>query len=244
MAFLQEQAGGETGEKALAAIHSQEAVEGLRRFYLQGVRDLDAKFSAWWSQMGQLKGASNRYLVFTSDHGEAFYEHGNSSHHGSMWEEVLRIPLIIVGPGVQPRRESFAASLVDFPRTLASIAGIPKADEWQGTNLLSLDADRPVYGFYKAPNQYELVVIDGLRKLFWDAEHSDRPPARAYDLGRDPGERTDVATDSSWPQDLADKHLREIQRLMQSATPGTRLGAGALSEEALENLRAIGYAGD
>ena len=48
----------------------------------------------------------NTMMVVTSDHGEEFLEHGSWEHQKTLYEEVVRIPLIVAGPEVKARRES------------------------------------------------------------------------------------------------------------------------------------------
>ena len=227
-----------------AAIHSREAIQGLKRFYLDGVSDLDTKLARWWPQVREVAGFSPGYLVFTSDHGEAFYEHQNRGHRGSMWEELLRVPLFILGEDLTARRQTQAASLVDLSRTLVSLAGIPPLPQWQGEDLLALDGDRPVHGFYRTKKRYEWVAIEGARKLFGDPQQSGRAPLGAFDLGADPGEKTDLAHELAWPLEMAHRFSPEIQLLMREAPPGMRLAEDALTDDVLEMLRSIGYAGD
>jgi arylsulfatase A-like enzyme len=73
---------------------------------------------------------ANTYVVFTSDHGEnlgedgLYYEHGPSVHDAS-----LRVPLIVAGPGVEPRVDRAIARLEDLAPTLLALARVPTA-EW------------------------------------------------------------------------------------------------------------------
>jgi arylsulfatase A-like enzyme len=70
----------------------------------------------------------NAYVVFTSDHGENLgearlhYEHGPSLHDSS-----LRVPLVIVGPGVEPGTDTHPILLQDLAPTLLALAGVPEA---------------------------------------------------------------------------------------------------------------------
>ena len=72
----------------------------------------------------------NVILVFSSDHGEAFgdaglyYEHGSTVH-----DAVLRVPLLIAGPGVEPGVDGDVIRLEDLMPTILALAGIPKS-EW------------------------------------------------------------------------------------------------------------------
>lgn len=64
-------------------------------------------------------------LVVTSDHGEEFEEHGRTSHGQTLYEEVLRVPMIFHGPGLHVGSRLGAASLIDIVPTLVDLVGIP-----------------------------------------------------------------------------------------------------------------------
>jgi arylsulfatase A-like enzyme len=68
---------------------------------------------------------SNTVVVITSDHGEEFFEHGWIGHSVSLFDESLRVPLVITGPGVpagEVRSESAAMPLL--PPLILSLAGV------------------------------------------------------------------------------------------------------------------------
>ena len=66
-------------------------------------------------------------VVVTSDHGEEFLEHGSWEHQKTLYEEVVRVPLALRGPGVAPRRERAQVSLLDVAPTMLAWAGVPAA---------------------------------------------------------------------------------------------------------------------
>jgi hypothetical protein len=107
------------------------------------------------------RGLDRGTLVFvTSDHGEEFLEHGSWEHQKTLYEEVVRIPMMLAGPGVAPRRGAQQASLLDVAPTLLAWAGLPVPDSAQGRSLLQPLPQREAYGETDHTN-------DGTRKLFW-----------------------------------------------------------------------------
>jgi len=133
--------------------------------YAEGVRDADAAF-------GQLlDGLAERGLdplvAVASDHGEFMAEHldrlGFAYGHGSiLGPEVLWIPLLVAGPGIEPARVGGAASIRDLYTTLLEAAGVgdPRAESEQ---RIDLRAD-------PAPGR----VVDAARRLFDPAERKKR----------------------------------------------------------------------
>lgn len=76
-------------------------------------------------------------FIITSDHGEAFMEHGLLGHESfSVYNEVIHIPLIIHVPSLKGQRISQTVSLVSLSKTIAAIAGI-KISQFKGNNLLT-----------------------------------------------------------------------------------------------------------
>ncbi len=85
-------------------------------------------------------------VVVTSDHGEEFLDHGSWEHQKTLYEEVVRVPLVMAGPGVPARRGQAQASLLDVAPSILSWAGLAVPPEMQGRNLLSAPAEREAYG--------------------------------------------------------------------------------------------------
>ena len=75
-------------------------------------------------------------FVVLSDHGEALYEHGELGHGDLLWEEVARVPLLVVDPSIRGGRlERSAVSTLDLAPTLLERAGIEPHAEMTGRSL-------------------------------------------------------------------------------------------------------------
>jgi len=88
----------------------------------------------------------NTVFVLTSDHGQALGEHGYLFHSAEVWEQLMRIPLLIRDPNAEWKggRAKGWASLVDVAPTLLSMARVPAPPPADGYDLRRLvDADRP-----------------------------------------------------------------------------------------------------
>ncbi len=148
--------------------------------------------------------AGRTAVVVTSDHGEAFNEHGMIRHGFELWEELVRVPLIVKVPGVAARRVTARRSAIDVVPTLLDLFKVPFAarsatDFLSGQSLLpdlelspsGLAATRPVFidmarGPYNAERQ---ALIDGDMKL----TVSEGRVLGLYDLAADPAEKTDLS---------------------------------------------------
>ena len=66
-------------------------------------------------------------VIFTADHGEELFEHGGYEHGHALWQELLHVPLVVWGPGIEPGREPTPVSLVDIaPTVLDGMASWPR----------------------------------------------------------------------------------------------------------------------
>ena len=218
----------------------------LHDLYRAGVTELDATFGRFRSEL-QARGLLTKgCLVFTSDHGEAFFEHGRPFHANRVFEEELRVPLLLQAPGVEPGREERPVSLIDFAPTLAGLAGLAPLPAWRGRSLLEPEAGRLIYAFQANRTMDQgstLAVIDGKRKLIGYEDLESVRAGRvhgAFDLERDPGEVRDLAAEEAWPAELARAQRAMLEELLTPLVTGRAL---QLSPEALQEMRALGYDG-
>ena len=74
-------------------------------------------------------------FVVTSDHGEEFFEHGGFEHSRTLYDEMLRVPLLIKAPGVRPGMREIQTQSVDLAPTLASAVGAEVPSDLAGADL-------------------------------------------------------------------------------------------------------------
>ena len=224
-----------------------ETVNILRDLYLGAVADLDERFPAFIEMLEESNILPEGYLIFTSDHGEAFCEHEVILHAGVPHEEQLRVPLVLLGRDVEPGLVEPLVSLVDIAPTLADMAGLPPLEAWMGASLLSPVRDRPAFAFQcrDATEDSTLAVIDGSRKLIGYENAERRREGRwleAFDLERDPLERENLLEgDESWPREMGAKYASTLEMLLR-AQVGSE--AEILTADQLQEMRALGYGGE
>jgi arylsulfatase A-like enzyme len=154
--------------------------------------------------------ADKTVVVLVSDHGEAFGVHRFAGqrmffHGQTLYDELLRVPLIVKVPGQQPRVVATPTMLIDVAPTLLDLYKVPRPADFVGRSLLpALVGEelppRPVHAeLLPAPSWDHAarmrVLADGKTKLFYRV--SDNAFER-YDLSTDPEERTDL-----WGKDAA-----------------------------------------
>jgi arylsulfatase A-like enzyme len=192
-------------------------------------------------------------IVFTSDHGEAFFEHGFLGHEFDVSEETVHVPLVLWRPGrIAPGASDAPVGSEDVLPTIGALAGIPIG----GHDALSGDDDpeRPLFATTEqglgelrdADSFKQRVRISAIRRgdrKLWrvDGRKPDDPPAlRYFRLDSDPGERTDASgSEPEVEKDLGRRLDDWIRRTLSKQRPIR----GILDEERRRQLKALGYIG-
>jgi len=182
-------------------------------------------------------------VVVTSDHGEEFLEHGSWEHQKTLYDEVIRIPLVVAGPGIAARKETWETSLLDVMPTILAWAGLPASPAQQGKSLLSTPGTREAYGEtdHTVDHTHKLFLRAGAGGwkgiLSLDAEGKPRGE-EWYDLAADPGETTSRTLHNNVAEEI---RVRAIQRWGDARGRGGPAPAVQLTPEQRERLRALGY---
>ncbi len=140
--------------------------------------------------------AENTIVVVVADHGEEFLEHGRIEHGVDLFQEVLHVPLVFSGPGIERGvwRETPVSQMDIFP-TLSDLAGLEPPGGISGKNMLGssgISRDIPSSGVLWASSDMASVRQDNL-KVIWCIETDS---IAAYDLLEDPGELSPFPPDS------------------------------------------------
>ncbi len=220
-------------------------IDALRRLYLGATYDLDRGFGDIERFLVGRDFFANGALIVTSDHGEAFGEHGDLLHSGIVYEEQTRIPLMIRADGLEPRTVLHPASLIDLAPTIADLTHIPHDRRWVGESLLTIDAARPLFAFQcrRGGQLSAAAIIDAQRKVIGSEESlAGGEIYNAYDLSSDPVEAHDLAgTDVTWPTELVRERRDELEFALR---PQFNASVTELDGQRLEELQQLGYIGD
>ena len=165
--------------------------EALSRLYDAEVAQNDRAFGQLLDELETRGLAGDTAVIYVSDHGEEFEEHGRWEHGISLYEEVLRIPFVMRLPGIAPRRIETAAQHVDLLPTLLAYLGI-EAPATDGRNLLAArragDGRPDVYTHLDIDGHRAASVIRGRYKLVLPQSPSQGSEPMLFDLETDPGE--------------------------------------------------------
>jgi hypothetical protein len=137
----------------------------------------------------------NAVVMVTADHGEEFGEHGGRYHGTSVYEEQVRVPLVISAPGaIAPQRVSETVELVDLLPTVLGGLEVPVPPRLRGRDLGPLLAKKrpPEAGFAYAETEDQQLLAEGMLRLVCARRVG---ACRLFDLSTDPGQKRDVAGD-------------------------------------------------
>jgi arylsulfatase A-like enzyme len=214
--------------------------------YLAGVRHMDdTTLTALLDRLDTLGLADDTLVVLTSDHGEAFREHGVFLHD-DLYTETLHVPLVLRFPARLPEgmRLPDRVRTLDVLPTILDLVGVRPPPDIQGRSLMPLvrgtRTREPVMSDYSnapAKRVYQSLRDDGLTYIV------DGRTEQLYDTAADPAEQRDVAADR--PDQLASARLRLGLWREQCRPLATRLaprGDGVAPDaDTLGRLRALGY---
>jgi arylsulfatase len=220
----------------------------LADLYAAGIRQMDDGLARLLASLDEHGLLDDTLLVVTSDHGEEFLEHGGVLHGRTQFDEVLRVPLVLSGPGLpRGRRVSEPVSLIDVLPTVLALLGVPAPEDLDGLDLRPLWTggasaalrDRAFFGEADHGNQPDdrtRSVRRGRFKLILDRPTGE---SRLYDLVADPRETRDVSAEH--PVEAAALR-RELDDHLERTTPRTPpVPLPDLERDDVERLRALGY---
>jgi arylsulfatase A-like enzyme len=227
-------------------------LDARERAYIQALYRAEVEYVD--QRVGMILGAltysgllEKTLVVFTSDHGEAFWEHGYPSHGNTYFEEMVRVPLIFSGPGIPSGQQvETPVSHLDLAPTLARLLGIDLPGGMQGTSyadLLSGTAVHrdPVY-FIGAHQQLQVdAILHGPHKLIVGVDGSKA----LYDLTSDPKEERNLATDSPEVVERLEGRLLKIReenlRMRKSRPQPGDTSDPTDNRDLLKQMKALGY---
>jgi arylsulfatase A-like enzyme len=231
------------GRRTLTA----EETDHLRRLY-------DGNLAYADREVGELRRAlearglwDRTVFIVAADHGEALLDHGWIGHNVQLYEESIRVPLIVRFPGVAGRRVTALTDLIDVAPTIADLFGALGAGgsdrAFAGRSLLPVVEGAPGKPAVLSRTVWDRPIyarFDGRRKLVYETRTG---ASRLFDLAADPGERTDRASAEPIAAAYHRQALQEtIARLARRPVASGADEAG-MTREQCENLKTLGYIG-
>ena len=238
---------GQLDQIVAGEFHVDDAdVTRLRALYDQEIRGFDDAFQSLLDSLRAKALDENTVIVFIADHGEEFLEHGSVLHGYTLYEEQLRVPMIIYDPRLDgPVTVDAVTRHVDLLPTLLELADLEPNGGIQGHSLVPLmhgedseDEAVPVFA------QASLMAVKTVRKRSlmldgWKIIESAIPHPRVelYNLEEDPHEQRDLS------QANAEKTRAMMARIHEFAEklPQAESQTVQLNRQETEVLRSLGY---
>jgi len=187
-------------------------------------------------------------IVVTSDHGTEFFEHGGKGHRSTLYDELIRIPLVIWYPArLEARHVSAQTRSIDVGPTLLELADLPAPTGIMGHSLLSLASGRELDFDNAAISELysvgqRLRSVRALESKFL-VDENDPEPERWYDLQSDPAEVQPIRDlNAELGGRARERYQRAEQELEQAIArrPGAPVGT-SLPPGIQHDLIQIGY---
>jgi arylsulfatase A-like enzyme/Flp pilus assembly protein TadD len=183
-------------------------------------------------------------IVLAGDHGEAFGEKVERGHGVFLYDQTLKVPLILYAPGRLPAGTTVPSRvrLIDILPTVLDMVGLPVPAGVQGQSLIPLvgrkkapDLDTYIETFYPREN-YGWSELTGIVSGDWKYIRSPKP--ELYNLKTDPAEIRNKAASS--PDD-ASAMSRKLEALVRTGAGIAATASKTLTAEEQERLRSLGY---
>lgn len=195
--------------------------------YLGEVALIDYQVGRILETLDDLGLADTTLVVYTSDHGDLCGGHGMIDKHNVMYDDVIRVPLLLRWPRRLPAGrtvDALVTSALDLAVTFCAAAGLPAPGTFMGRNLLPLaegiedSGPAAVFATYHG-SQFGLYSERMLRtrrwKYVWNATAEDE----LYDLAADPGELTNLAAEQTYAGELAGLRAQLVAWMAETKDP-------------------------
>lgn len=190
--------------------------------------------------LNDLRDLTNTVVVLTADHGEQFLDHDGWEHNDTLYDELIRVPLVIRAPGTTPGVVRDQVQIVDLYPTLLEYAGADLPTDVPG-RVLALQSGGDLQS---EPAFSEISGVQyAVRTDDWKLIMSVNRPTQLFDLHNDARERHNVAEEK--PAEV-ERLQRQLDRWLAAAVErGSTISpeSAPINPHVLERLRALGYLG-
>jgi len=188
----------------------------MEALYDEMIYYLDKQLSIIFELVSDTELAENTIIIITSDHGEAFMEHGAMVHPADhLYNTTTSVPLIMYIPGINNRKVDSMVQSIDILPTLLNLTGVSKQKHsFDGIDLTDLILGKPD----AKKNDFlisEGVGVDTIRDKQWKmyvrgGELSGNKDYELYDLYKDPFEQNDLSFENIQIVNNMEENLNRI----------------------------------
>ncbi|MFN3532500.1 MAG: sulfatase [Candidatus Brocadia sp.] len=226
---------------------SKEDINHIIASYDGEIKCVDEKIGLLLKQLDGMGYGNNTLVIILADHGDEFMEHGGVAHGHTLYEELIRVPLIMKGPSIPKKTQiSGLAQCIDIAPTILDILDLQPDKEMEGRSLvpLILRGEEVQDAVYSERKNYNGEFLRVIRTKKWKLiKDFDTKQTLLFDLENDPGEITNVR--DRYPKITADLELRLSEWLNREKARVNKTqfkGTIRIDEATKERLKSLGYA--
>lgn len=213
------------------------------------IRFTDDQIKALIDTLRNMNLLTNTLLVITGDHGEEFWDHDSVAHGHTLYDELLRVPLIIDWPKeIKPQVVAKQVSLIDLMPTILDMAGLPIPSQCRGQSLVPLFkpssnrtfTERPVFSETESKISLKCIRTPSQKLI----EYIKDKTFEAYDLDNDPFECDDLALMPQYAGFQTVLTAYEVWKKQNAEFNATNRPAQTIKidPQLMKQLKSLGYA--
>jgi choline-sulfatase len=211
-------------------------------------RPYDAEVAFTDAQIGALLQGVDRArtaVIVTADHGESLGDHGEEDHGLFLYDSTMKVPMIVVGPGIEPRVITEQVRNVDIAPTIAQLAGVSLPGQLDGESLVPLlegrsrrDVPVSLAESWYPRLHFGWSELRSARVGEW--KYIAAPKPELYDLRTDRGEVRNVIAERGT---VAGRLAADLERITAGSSPETPASVSQPDAATVQRLQALGYVG-
>jgi arylsulfatase A-like enzyme len=225
-----------------------DVAQKFRKLYDGEVEHMDEHVGALLDDLRKRGLYDRALIIFTADHGEEFHEHGGWWHGTTLYDEQIKIPLIVKPPqgkGGGSRSSDVLATSLDIVPTILATAGLPVPPVVQG-HALPLDGGAaPNRQTVFSESDLEGNVLKSVRGKEWklivanEGNPRGLKPEEMFDVATDPGEKADLLASKPDQAEIMRAEMgRSTLVAQEHAGQAEQAGMDAATQD---RLKALGY---
>lgn len=117
---------------------SEDEIKDLIDLYDGGIRYVDYAIQSLLNELSKMDILDNTLIIITADHGEEFRDHGGFAHGAKLYDELIRVPLIVYGSAYKHVEVDVPVSHIDISPTILDLLDVPEIESFQGKSLIPL----------------------------------------------------------------------------------------------------------
>ena len=194
------------------------------------------EIAAMDEQLGRLVVAFERSakgpfaILVVGDHGEGLGDHGESQHGNLLYEATMRVPLLLVGPGVSAGVNDTPVSTRRVFHTILDLAGLESAESLRSSSAPEIVLGEAMKPFLEYGWQPQIMAVDAERKAIFAGKNE------VYDVVADPGETRDLDAEVT-----LSRPMRTALTDYPVPSPDQARAPSAIGEEDRKKLASLGY---